>query len=57
MTRASNFTDAQKAHICVSKANAEILSVNAWEGFEEGKILSDHNGFVVEIRVNSALTY
>lgn len=40
-------------HICVSNLNVEVLSVLAWEGFEEGISLSDHNGILVETRFES----
>lgn len=39
-------------HICVSEDDAEVLSVLAWEGNDEGVILSDHNGILVDMRFN-----
>ena len=39
-------------HICISKANAEIVNVQAWEGVVDGNTLSDHNGVLVDAQIN-----
>lgn len=41
-------------HICVSKGTTKIHTVRAWEGFEDGIILSDHNGIAVETLIDSS---